>query len=187
MNPSFKNPKPIRYNIPGHAHELTFSCYKRRPFLKGNRAKQFLADAINTSLDEYNFDIWAYVFMPEHAHILIFPSEDDYSISKILKSIKQPVSRKMIGYLRKHNPEALKHLETGYKVPTHKFWQSGGGYDRNYWSTEEIRSQVNYIHDNPVRRGLVEDPREWKWSSVRFWETGEEGPVRINLDKFPQF
>ncbi len=185
-NPNYrKDPNLKRYNIPGHAHELTFSCYKRKTFLKSKYANHFLADAINKSRERYNFEVWAYVFMPEHVHLLIFPRNEEYAISEILKSIKVSSSKRTVYFLGRKFPGALIHLETGLVKPKHRFWQHGGGYDRNYWEREKIIQQVEYIHNNPVRRGFVENPCEWTWSSAKFWMTGEDGPVLVERDYFP--
>ena len=180
-----KTPKYQRFNIPGYAHELTFSCYKRQPFLKWDLTNEMLAEAIERASDIHKFDIWAYVFMPEHVHLMIFPLDEEYSISGVLRSIKQSVSRKVINRIRKGNPDMLKYLDTGVKHPKYRFWQDGGGYDRNYYDTEEIRKQVDYIHANPVRRGFVDNPVDWKWSSAKDWLSGVEGPCKICLDSFP--
>ena len=101
-----------RYNFPGNAHELTFSCFRGRPFLSRDRTRGYLVDAIVAAKHKHAFDLWAYVFMPEHVHLLICPCEEAYSIAAILQAIKQPVSRRAMIYLRKHNPEGLAWLAT---------------------------------------------------------------------------
>jgi putative transposase len=50
-----------------------------------------------------------------------------------------------------------------------RFWQEGPGYDRNINSVEALQASVNYIHMNPVRRGLCEKPTDWPWSSARYY------------------
>jgi putative transposase len=57
----------------GHAHELTFSCFHRYAFLKAERTCQWLADAIDEARKRLDFAVWAYVFMPEHVHIIVYP------------------------------------------------------------------------------------------------------------------
>jgi len=106
----------------------------------------------------HRFALWAYVFMPEHVHLLLWPEEENYSISKFLQSTKQSVSRKALDYLRKENPDGLKHLATGWKDRPYQFWMDGGGYDRNITDRETLIRVVDYIHRNPVRRGLVGTP-----------------------------
>ena len=62
-----------RWNWAGNAHELTCSCYRNRPFLSKERTCRYLIDAINASRVKHDFDLWAYVFMPDHVHLVIHP------------------------------------------------------------------------------------------------------------------
>lgn len=45
-----------------------------------------------------------------------------------------------------------------------RFWQAGGGFDRNLWNAKAIHSSIDYIEANPVRAGRVAAPEEWQWS-----------------------
>jgi putative transposase len=63
----------------------------------------------------------------------------------------------------------------------HRFWQPGGGYDRNITSSETLLAMIEYIHANPVRRGLVARMEDWEWSSAR-WYAGIR-PVKIEMDE----
>ena len=67
----------------------------------------------------------------------------------------------------------------------YRFWQPGRGYDRNIWTAEELHEKIDYIHANPVRRGLVERPGDWAWSSWRAWELGVDQPIAIDRDSLP--
>jgi putative transposase len=58
------------------------------------------------------------------------------------------------------------------------FWQERY-YDFNVWSAEKEAEKLDYIHHNPVKRGLVEHPEDWAWSSARHYLTGEECGVEI--------
>ena len=50
-----------------------------------------------------------------------------------------------------------------------RFWQEGGGYDRNLRSEVAILAAIDYIHENPVRRGLCKPSADWRWSSARHY------------------
>ncbi|HEX4130717.1 MAG TPA: hypothetical protein VHZ24_11800 [Pirellulales bacterium] len=69
-----------------------------------------------------------------------------------------------------------------------RFWQEGGGYDRNLTTSKAAYSVIDYLHLNPVRRGLVEHPRQWKWSSFRYYESDgmHVEPDTPRIDPLPQ-
>ena len=54
-------------------------------------------------------------------------------------------------------------------------------YDFNVGSEKKRIEKLRYIHRNPVRRGLVQNPEDWEWSSYRHYRTGEVGVVEIEL------
>ncbi len=137
----------------------------------------WLVEAIDRARQIHAFDLWAYVVMPEHAHLLIWPRESAYSISGILTSIKRPVSRKALSYVRTSAPNFLSQMEDrqpGGRVH-YRFWQRGGGYDRNLTEPKSIWAEIDYFHANPVRRGLCETPTAWPWSSARELEQPGSG------------
>jgi len=174
-----------RYNNPGHAHALTFSCFQSRPFMQSDRTCGYFIDALTRAREKHCFDLWAYVVMPEHIHLLILPKEENYSISCILASIKQSVARRAMIFLRRYNPTGLSQLSTGQKHPPYRFWQDGGGYDRNLVRERVVRNTIEYIHHNPIRRGLVNQPEDWEWSSCRAWMGIENVPIAIERDSVP--
>jgi putative transposase len=157
-----------RYNIPRHAHYLTFSCFQRRPLLTKDRSRQWLLRAIRRARLIHEFHIWAWVIMPEHVHLILWPQRESYSISEILYSIKKPVTNAALRYVRRHAPAFLASMQDvrpdGRIV--YRFWQRGGGYDRNLVTAGEIWEKIGYVNRNPVRRGLVARPEEWTWSSA---------------------
>ncbi len=176
-----------RYNESGHAHSLTFSCFRRQPFLRSERTCTWMIEAIELARQRQGFDVWAYVIMPEHVHLLIYPPADGYDISRILSTLKQPVSKRAILFVRREAP-AFQPRMTDVR-PNGKtrlrFWQRGGGYDRNLWTPKHIWETIDYIHANPVRRELCGVETEWRWSSARAYSTGEADPIRVDVESLP--
>lgn len=163
---------------PGTAHFLTFSCYKRLPLLSKDRTRQWFVDALDKARRKHQFDLWGWVVMPEHVHLLIRPRRTDYRIKTILAAIKQPVGRRAIGWLREHDPAYLRKLAE--RTDRVRFWQRGGGYDSNVETPEAAAQILEYIHLNPVRRELVEKPTDWPWSSARSWDHQSDKPMPID-------
>ena len=172
-----------RYNVPGHAHELTFGCYQGMPLFENKVFCQYFAEAVNKAKEPYAFDVWAYVIMPEHIHLLLFPYRPSYSISQILRSIKQSVSRKAVNWLKENQPGLLNQMVVEQPRKTYRFWQDGGGYDRNIFTRETAVNSAQYIHMNPVRRKLVETVDLWHYSSFG-QSKGRVGPIEVNYRYF---
>ena len=144
--------------------------------------------SLEIARERHDFDLWAYCVMPEHVHILIYPRQVPYSISGILKTIKQFVSVVALKYVKLLAPEALPQFEDRQPNGSiaHRFWQRGGGYDRNLTEPKTVWAEIAYIHANPVRRCLCERPIDWPWSSAREYEFPGTGLLRLNLDSLPR-
>jgi putative transposase len=106
--------------------------------------------------------------MSNHAHFLIFPRTHDYHIAAILKAMKMPTAQFALRLIKEEDSvlaEALVVLRPKGRSE-HRFWQQGGGYDRNLTSRKAIHASYDYIHNNPVKAGYVTHEAEWKWSSA---------------------
>ncbi len=145
-----------------------------------------MLDAIQLGRRQGKFDLWAYVIMPEHVHLVLLPHQG-VKISEILTTVKQSVSKRAILWLRENAPGFLSRLADVQPngKQSYRFWQRGGGYDRNLRSIGDIFEKVAYTHNNPVRRGLVATAEAWPWSSCHAWETGEDTPIPIDRKSLP--
>jgi len=176
----------VRYDVRGHAHYLTFSCFRRQPLMLNDRVRRWFCEAAEAARRRLSFDLWAYVLMPEHVHLLVYP-RDGATVSRILMAIKQPVAQRALHLGRRRDPGLLAAMtqEGAQGLRSHRLWQRGGGYDHNIWSLREIHKTIRYIHANPVRRGLVDHPSTWHWSSWSAWHLGCDGPLRIDRETVP--
>jgi putative transposase len=167
-------------NDPGDAHELTCSCYRGYKFFASDRVRAWLKEALDAARAELEFDLWAYVFMPEHVHLIVCPHRQEYDIGEIRQAIKEPVGRAAMKYLRRLRPDWLARLTRRRgKREERLFWQSGGGYDRNIKEPSTLMAMIEYIHLNPVRRGLVDRAVDWEWSSAAQLEDIGTSPVPL--------
>jgi putative transposase len=125
--------------------------------------------------------------MPEHVHLLVQPRCPSYDISQFLFTVKRSVSGRARLFLEDRDKDKwLERLTVHEGDDTvFRFWKPGGGFDRNVRERTAVPALIGYIHANPVRRGLVDAPTEWRWSSAGWWVSGQSGPVSmapINLD-----
>jgi REP-associated tyrosine transposase len=177
--PTFGHRKQVRHYDNGEPHFLTFSCHRRLPLLSKDRTRNWLLQALTDARTIHGFHRWAWVIMPEHAHLLIWPpisqiASDPASskgrISAILADIKRPVGQKAIQFLEEHAPDFLQRLTVRNRNRTYRrFWLPGSGYDENVIDPQDLHDVIAYIHENPVRRGLVSRAEDWHWSSACDW------------------
>ena len=125
--------------------------------------------------------------MPEHVHLLVSEPQRT-TLSTAIQALK-------LGFVRSVKdsddtdasvvPRSRKGGETwgtpsvGDSKTPNRFWRARF-YDFNVWTEKKRIEKLRYIHRNPVVRGLVESPEQWRWSSFRWYSCGEVGPVRIN-------
>jgi putative transposase len=190
MSDAKRAPHRRSCNEPGDAHELTFTCYRRYRFLSAERTCLWLGEAIEEARHALDFALWAFVFMPEHAHVIVWPRRPLYEISAILKAIKEPFGRQAVHHIVAHAPHWLPRITRQRGQRSERlFWQSGGGFDRNIWEPRTLMSMVDYVHMNQIRRGLMEHPRQWRWSSAGWFDgrsTCDLIPDRIPPEWVPQ-
>ena len=168
-----------RYYGRGHLHFLTFSCYRRLPLLGRARARNAFVKALAAIRARYGFLLVGYVVMPEHVHLLISEGPK-CTPSLVLKVLKQRVSRDLRKQKRRAPAEQM-HLDfKDGEAALPRFWQPRF-YDFNVYSTKKVREKLEYMHANPVKRGLVGSPGEWMWSSFVSYERGKGGLVSIDF------
>jgi len=158
-------------------HFVTFSCYRRRPYLGTARARNRFVQILDEVRLRHGFALLGYVVMPEHVHLLIGEPEKG-NPSKVLQVLKQKVSRSLRG---KRNTAAGQlplpfACERG-EAPA--FWQRRF-YDFNVWSAKKVLEKLEYMHENPVKRKLVAHAKDWPWSSWSHYAKKERGLIAID-------
>ena len=140
----------------GDLHFVTFSCHHRVGHLGTPGVRDLFEEALGRMSYCYEFDVVGYVVMPEHVHLLLSES------AKGLLSV---------------GLQALK-ISVAKRAEQRPFWQARY-YDFNVFRAAKRFEKLHYMHSNPVKRGLVISPEDWPWSSYRYYQTGEQGRVKI--------
>ncbi len=167
-----------RYEIAQQPRFLTCSCHDRLPLFQNDRIKDAFVGRLQLARQKTRFRLLAWVIMPEHFHLIIVPTLPAFPIAKVFDAMKgrfaAAVLRRWVE-LRAPILKRLKHTDGGYR-----FWQHGGGYDRNIRDEMELYEKIDYCHHNPSRRGLVSDPLDWMWSSARWYAGLRDGTLEID-------
>jgi putative transposase len=170
------HPRLKRYDNAKHLHFITCSCYPRSPLLGTAQRRELFLKVLEQTRQRYQFVVVGYVVMPEHFHVLISePQKGDPSV--VMKVVKQRFARLLH---RKRSPTPLDLWEEG---DDEQVWQKRF-YDFNVWSERKHVEKLRYMHRNPVKRGLVERPEHWAWSSFGAYAYGERGRVRVNFQEW---
>jgi putative transposase len=150
--------------------------------LTTDASRRILESALERVRHSFRLQVFGYVVMPEHVHLLLSEPQRDVSggvtaplkpkdglngppvhtLAEALKSLKQGVSRRLIG-------------------DAEHFWQKRY-FDLNIRNYPQFVEKLRYIHRNPVKAGLCERPEDWEWSSFRHYATGCEGRVEIESE-----
>ena len=183
-----------RYYGQGDLHFVTFSCYRRLSLLKTARVRERFVRELDKVRKETGFHLIGYVVMPNHVHLLM--SEPQVGTpSSVLQKLKRRFSQQMrkgrgpasVGRTQPQDPgykPNLGHPRLPFEErdePLRAFWQPRF-YDFNVYTRGKRREKLNYMHANPVIRGLVKHPKDWLWSSWSFHEKGEAGLIRIDAE-----
>ncbi|TVQ31373.1 MAG: hypothetical protein EA376_09685 [Phycisphaeraceae bacterium] len=172
----------VRCEAPGEHRFLTFSCHQRLPLFSNDQIKTAFALRLAELSIEQTQRLVAWVIMPEHVHLLLLPRLPEISVDRFLYRLKRPFAYEILERWRELDAPILPRITDA--DGRHRFWLRGGGYDRNIYTQKEFEEKFDYIHDNPVRRGLVDRPTDWKWSSARWYDQKRAGPHAIDPEEW---
>jgi len=127
---------------------------------------------------EYGFFLVGYVVMSNHVHLLMSEPKKG-TPSAVMQMLKQRVSRKMRMKGRATPKGQLSFRFPKFVAEVPQFWQPRF-YDFNVYSYTKKKEKLEYMHANPVVRGLVKHPKDWPWSSFPFYAKGEAGLAEID-------
>lgn len=127
----------------GYAYFLTICTYHKKIYFDKDDIVEFVLKILKEEADKLKFELFAYCFMPDHIHLLLLGSENS-SLKDFMRIFKQKSSF----YFKKKYGEKLWHLSY---------------YDRILRKEDSLRDVAIYIFNNPVRKGLVENFKDYKF------------------------
>ena len=142
------------------------------PLLTNDDWRRMLSESIDRAVARHRYRLVAFVFMPEHVHLVVDPRVEASGIAELLNAIKRPFSTRVKRLLVEAKSRLLKRLTVRQRpgVTAFRFWQEGPGYDRNLTEVATTLAAIDYLHLNPVRRRMVKQATDWRWSSARYYE-----------------
>jgi putative transposase len=160
-------------------HFITFSCYRRLPLLSTSGARDLFVQELARVRAEYRFKLVGYVVMLNHVHLLMSEPVKG-TPSTVMQMLKQRVSRKMRSCNKRRSSAQLAFRLNEDGQEGKAFWQERF-YDFNVYRAGKVKEKLNYMHANPVIRGLVQHPKDWPWSSWSFYFQDGKGLLPMDL------
>ena len=182
------------YNITDQfaTYFLTFTLVGWVDLFTRRQCCQILIDSFNYCKENKGLILYAYVIMGSHVHLLASAKEGSTGLSAIVRDFKSHTSRKIIEWITDNNKESRrKWLEMVFKYH--------GKYNSNnqvyqVWKQHSKPMQcvtpqftlqkLNYIHNNPVKAGLVDNPEDYRYSSARSYAGRKDGILDVELLDF---
>ena len=170
-----------RYRVvkPNAPHFLTATVVNWLPVFASRPIAQILLDSLRFLQEQERLILYAYVIQENHAH-LVAEAED---LSKEIGDFKSWTARAIIDYLEtrkaQHVLDQLAELKLPHKTDrTYQLWQEGS-HPQLIQGDAMMRQKIEYIHNNPVKRGYVDKPTDWRYSSARSY-LGDKGLIEID-------
>ena len=162
-------PSYRRNYVPGGTYFFTVVTYRRRRMLIDPLARTCLREALMAIKEKWPFEIIAIVLLPDHVHtVWTLPTGDDrYSLR--WRRIKEELTRRYLARGGSELPQSASRVRKGQRGIWHKrFWE------HTCRNEDDLKRCVDYVHWNPKKHGLVQNLKDWRWSSFRrFVEQGE--------------
>jgi REP element-mobilizing transposase RayT len=151
-----------RFNVANGAYFVTATTSERRKVFTTKEASQVVIDALVFGRSQDWYLLLGYVIMPDHVHVLLAP-RNGHTISEILRSLKRFTAQQ----LNRGNGSSG------------AFWQKSF-YDHVIRDDEDCRVRLEYMHNNPLKAGLVKEMEDYRWSSCRNYHLGDDSLIEID-------
>lgn len=162
-------------------HFLTCTVVGWIPIFTRPETVQIVLDSWQFLQQNKNLVIFAYVVLENHLHMIASADE----LAKRIGEFKSFTARQIIDLLEAKNVETLlRQLE--FQKARHKtdrdyqLWQEGS-HPQAIMDDQTMWQKIEYIHNNPVERGYVDEPTHWRYSSARNY-AGQPGLLTVTTD-----
>ena len=160
---------------------ITFTVVDWLPVFIDETACKIVTDSLNFCIRNKFLGVNVYVILPTHLHALVFDTQfDPDRLKRSLDDIRKFTGRQLVAHARQHLPKCFSKLlaEQAGQDRQHRFWQPTqhpvGIFTQDFW-----KQKMDYLHDNPCRKGLVSCSEDWRFSSARYWLTGKTSEVQL--------
>lgn len=172
-----------RYRIVDGAHPYFLTCtiVAWHPIFSGPECAQIVLDSLAFLQGHERLILYGYVIMENHLHLVAHASD----LSKEVGDFKSFTARQIIDFLHDRKETTVLSLLENWKLPhksdrTYQLWQEGNK-PKQIQDDATMLQKLEYTHNNPVRRGYVDEPTHWRYSSARNY-AGVAGLIPVTTE-----
>ena len=170
----------------GQLQFITSSTYRRAPVFARPVLCKVFVEVLDDLRHEFGFLLIGWVLMADHFHLLLQPRSAE-TTSRIIQQLKQRTAYRILQILQKGQRDAeCRKMLARFRLPDtvhdqahYRVWQRRF-YVMNVFSETKRLEKLNYMHANPVKRGLCSSPDQWPWSSFRFYFVEDTSVLRMD-------
>lgn len=162
---------------------ITCSVLHWFPIFVNEATNKIITDSLMYCAVEKGLRTNAYVIMPTHLHAIIFDKDHDSGrLAESWNAFRKYTGRALLDYAAKHLPPMFSEAfrDAAASDRTRRFWQPRQHptaiASEGFW-----RQKLDYLHDNPCRKGLVLYPEDWRFSSARYYLEGKNDLVDLEI------
>jgi putative transposase len=170
-------PKLRHYDHLNTACFVTFSCCHRHKLFISPTVIELFLDTLKAIRRERALRIFGYVVMPEQVHLILHPP-DSLKLGSVIAELKSKSASRIIAESLIELPCDCRIMKSGHE--RRAFWQPRR-YDHNCRTPDTAIEKINYCHTNPVKRGLVAEPAQWRWSSYNWYAGMSDVPLEMDV------
>lgn len=150
-----------------HPHFVTCTILHWIPIFTRKESVQIIIECLKFLQQKDNLKLYAYVILENHLHMVV--QSDD--LHKTMQSFKQYTAKQILEMLKKQNVKMILEQLAFYKKSHHKektyqIWEEGC-QPKLINSDDMMKIKIDYIHQNPVKRGYIDNAVHWRYSSAR--------------------
>ena len=167
------------------AHFVTFSVVGWIDVFSREYYKEIFVNSLKHCQENKGLKLYAWVIMTNHVHLII--SSNTNKIEDIVRDLKKYTSKQIISSIQENPTESRKEWmmnlfsyagENNNNNKDYQFWKQGY-HPIELNTAEKLKERLDYLHENPVRSGLVWEPWHYKYSSAIDYYTNEHGLLSI--------
>jgi len=173
----------LRFHEDAALYSMTFSVIEWLPVFTSEEPCRIVTDSLNFCHREKRLRTNAFVVMPTHVHLIVVDADFDVPrLQQTLTDLRKYTGRLLANYCDRHMPAAAGAVlcQTPRTDRARQFWQQSRHPEAilspGFWKTK-----IDYLHDNPCRKGLVRDATYWRFSSAAYWLEDPPGESDVIL------